>query len=148
MSIFSFYFLLTDDIIKLNKKEERKQYSPKMKRGLQQNRTRQFRTPSSKWGIQQQKGAYAEHNVDCTVSFFELKCNLMKCMDWHGQFGCLSNSVTCRFDYNSVLCDPFMFGFVSGLVWEGNWCVWPTGNLGVEGLYLTHGRIAFLSDFF
>ncbi|NXS55199.1 UIF factor, partial [Brachypteracias leptosomus] len=45
-----------DDIIKLNKKEERKQYSPKMKRGLQQNRTRQFRTPGSKWGIQQQKG--------------------------------------------------------------------------------------------
>uniref|UniRef100_A0A8D0F560 UAP56-interacting factor n=1 Tax=Strix occidentalis caurina TaxID=311401 RepID=A0A8D0F560_STROC len=45
-----------DDIIKLNKKEERKQYSPKMKRGLQQNRTRQFRTPASKWGIQQQKG--------------------------------------------------------------------------------------------
>ncbi|KFP13267.1 UAP56-interacting factor, partial [Egretta garzetta] len=45
-----------DDIIKLNKKEERKQYSPKMKRGLQQNQTRQFRTPGSKWGIQQQKG--------------------------------------------------------------------------------------------
>ncbi|NXC39497.1 UIF factor, partial [Penelope pileata] len=45
-----------DDIIRLNKKEERKQYSPKMKRGLQQNRTRQFRTPGSKWGIQQQKG--------------------------------------------------------------------------------------------
>ncbi|XP_032049037.1 UAP56-interacting factor isoform X1 [Aythya fuligula] len=45
-----------DDIIKLNKKEERKQYSPKMKRGLHQNRTRQFRTPGSKWGIQQQKG--------------------------------------------------------------------------------------------
>ncbi|NXA31130.1 UIF factor, partial [Eudromia elegans] len=45
-----------DDIIKLNKKEERKQYSPKMKRGLQQNGTRQFRTPGSKWGIQQQKG--------------------------------------------------------------------------------------------
>ncbi|XP_074955150.1 UAP56-interacting factor isoform X1 [Phalacrocorax aristotelis] len=45
-----------DDIIKMNKKEERKQYSPKMKRGLQQNRTRQFRTPGSKWGIQQQKG--------------------------------------------------------------------------------------------
>ncbi|KFP69355.1 UAP56-interacting factor, partial [Acanthisitta chloris] len=45
-----------DDIIKLNKKEERKQYSPKIKRGLQQNRTRQFRTSGSKWGIQQQKG--------------------------------------------------------------------------------------------
>ncbi|NXI43585.1 UIF factor, partial [Galbula dea] len=45
-----------DDIIKLNKKEERKQYSPKMKRGLQQNRTRQFGTPGSKWEIQQQKG--------------------------------------------------------------------------------------------
>ncbi|NXX82797.1 UIF factor, partial [Urocolius indicus] len=45
-----------DDIIKLNKKEERKQYSPKMKRGLQQNRTRQFKAPGSKWGIQQQKG--------------------------------------------------------------------------------------------
>ncbi|NWY50355.1 UIF factor, partial [Chionis minor] len=45
-----------DDIIKLNKKEERKQYSPKMKRGLQQNRSRQFTTPGSKWGIQQQKG--------------------------------------------------------------------------------------------
>ncbi|NXJ69456.1 UIF factor, partial [Rostratula benghalensis] len=45
-----------DDIIKLNRKEERKQYSPKTKRGLQQNQTRQFRTPGSKWGIQQQKG--------------------------------------------------------------------------------------------
>ncbi|NXP71432.1 UIF factor, partial [Ramphastos sulfuratus] len=45
-----------DDIIKMNKKEERKQYSPKTKRGLQQNRTRQFRTPGAKWGIQQQKG--------------------------------------------------------------------------------------------
>ncbi|XP_071668801.1 UAP56-interacting factor isoform X2 [Patagioenas fasciata] len=44
-----------DDIIKLNKKEERKQYSPKMKRGLQQNPTRQFRAPGSKWGMQQQK---------------------------------------------------------------------------------------------
>ncbi|NXF30010.1 UIF factor, partial [Nyctibius bracteatus] len=50
-----------DDIIKLNKKEERKQYSPKMKRGLQQNRTRQFRTPGSKWGIQQQKGYGKNH---------------------------------------------------------------------------------------
>ncbi|NXU49240.1 UIF factor, partial [Turnix velox] len=45
-----------DDIIKLNKKEERKQYSPKIKRGLQQNRTQQFRSLGSKWGIQQQKG--------------------------------------------------------------------------------------------
>ncbi|NWV35873.1 UIF factor, partial [Grantiella picta] len=45
-----------DDIIKLNKKEERKQYSPKIKRGLQQNRARQFSSQSSKWGIQQQKG--------------------------------------------------------------------------------------------
>ncbi|NXF88689.1 UIF factor, partial [Eubucco bourcierii] len=45
-----------DDIIKLNKKEERKQYSPKTKRGLQQNRTLQFKTPGAKWGIQQQKG--------------------------------------------------------------------------------------------
>ncbi|NWR84883.1 UIF factor, partial [Furnarius figulus] len=45
-----------DDIIKLNKKEERKQYSPKIKRGLQQNQTRQFGSPGSKWGIQQQKG--------------------------------------------------------------------------------------------
>ncbi|XP_042734069.1 UAP56-interacting factor isoform X5 [Lagopus leucura] len=50
-----------DDIIKLNKKEERKQYSPKMKRGLQQNRTQQFRTPGSKWGIQQQKGYGKNH---------------------------------------------------------------------------------------
>ncbi|RMC02061.1 hypothetical protein DUI87_21223 [Hirundo rustica rustica] len=45
-----------DDIIKLNKKEERKQYSPKIKRGLQQNRAQQFSSPGSKWGIQQQKG--------------------------------------------------------------------------------------------
>ncbi|NXO18783.1 UIF factor, partial [Oriolus oriolus] len=45
-----------DDIIKLNKKEERKQYSPKIKRGLQQNRARQFSSQGSKWGIQQQKG--------------------------------------------------------------------------------------------
>ncbi|NXV08027.1 UIF factor, partial [Cettia cetti] len=45
-----------DDIIKLNKKEERKQYSPKTKRGLQQNRAQQFSSPGSKWGIQQQKG--------------------------------------------------------------------------------------------
>ncbi|XP_065604192.1 UAP56-interacting factor isoform X2 [Cyrtonyx montezumae] len=50
-----------DDIIKLNKKEERKQYSPKMKRGLQQNQTRQFRTSGSKWGIQQQKGYSKNH---------------------------------------------------------------------------------------
>ncbi|NWT69260.1 UIF factor, partial [Prunella fulvescens] len=45
-----------DDIIKLNKKEERKQYSPKIKRGLQQNRTQQFSSQGSKWGMQQQKG--------------------------------------------------------------------------------------------
>ncbi|NXK52965.1 UIF factor, partial [Chauna torquata] len=50
-----------DDIIKLNKKEERKQYSPKMKRGLQQNRTRQFRSSGSKWGVQQQKGYGKNH---------------------------------------------------------------------------------------
>ncbi|NXG46255.1 UIF factor, partial [Psilopogon haemacephalus] len=50
-----------DDIIKLNKKEGRKQYSPKTKRGLQQNRTRQFRTPGAKWGIQQQKGYGKNH---------------------------------------------------------------------------------------
>ncbi|NWY29382.1 UIF factor, partial [Pheucticus melanocephalus] len=45
-----------DDIIKLNKKEERKQYSPKIKRGLQQNRAQQFSSQGSKWGVQQQKG--------------------------------------------------------------------------------------------
>ncbi|NWW36376.1 UIF factor, partial [Panurus biarmicus] len=45
-----------DDIIKLNKKEERKQYSPKIKRGLQQNRAQQFSSQGSKRGIQQQKG--------------------------------------------------------------------------------------------
>ncbi|NWH35352.1 UIF factor, partial [Chloropsis hardwickii] len=45
-----------DDIIKLNKKEERKQYSPKIKRGLQQNRAQQFSSQGSKWGTQQQKG--------------------------------------------------------------------------------------------
>ncbi|NWT23130.1 UIF factor, partial [Cardinalis cardinalis] len=45
-----------DDIIKLNKKEERKQYSPKIKRGLQQNRAQQFSSQGSKWGMQQQKG--------------------------------------------------------------------------------------------
>ncbi|NXH10588.1 UIF factor, partial [Bucco capensis] len=45
-----------DDIIKLNKKEGRKQYSPKMKRGLQQNRARQFRTSGSMRGTQEQKG--------------------------------------------------------------------------------------------
>ncbi|NXO33853.1 UIF factor, partial [Locustella ochotensis] len=45
-----------DDIIKLNKKEERKQYSPKIKRGLQQSRAQQFSSQGSKWGIQQQKG--------------------------------------------------------------------------------------------
>ncbi|XP_042734068.1 UAP56-interacting factor isoform X4 [Lagopus leucura] len=32
-----------------------------MKRGLQQNRTQQFRTPGSKWGIQQQKGYGKNH---------------------------------------------------------------------------------------
>ncbi|XP_062987857.1 UAP56-interacting factor [Elgaria multicarinata webbii] len=44
-----------DDIIKLNKKEERKQYSPRMKRGVQQNGTRQFRM-RTKWGIQEYTG--------------------------------------------------------------------------------------------
>ncbi|NXL20856.1 UIF factor, partial [Setophaga kirtlandii] len=48
--------LSVDDIIKLNKKEERKQYSPKIKRGLQQNRAQQFSSQGSKWGMQQQKG--------------------------------------------------------------------------------------------
>ncbi|NXY35013.1 UIF factor, partial [Pomatorhinus ruficollis] len=48
--------LPVDDIIKMNKKEERKQYSPKIKRGLQQNRAQQFSPQGSKWGIQQQKG--------------------------------------------------------------------------------------------
>ncbi|XP_060623276.2 UAP56-interacting factor [Anolis sagrei] len=43
-----------DDIIKLNKKEERKQYSPRMKRGVQQNGT--FRTRRTKWGMQDYTG--------------------------------------------------------------------------------------------
>lgn len=64
-----FFFLLVDDIIKLNKKEERKQYSPKIKRGLQQNRARQFSSQGSKWGIQQQKGMYAKHNMDSILPF-------------------------------------------------------------------------------
>ncbi|XP_042313343.1 UAP56-interacting factor [Sceloporus undulatus] len=42
-----------DDIIKLNKKEERKQYIPRMKRGVQQNGTQQFRMRRTKWGIQE-----------------------------------------------------------------------------------------------
>ncbi|XP_044312164.1 UAP56-interacting factor [Varanus komodoensis] len=45
-----------DDIIKLNKKEERKQYSPRTKRGAQQNGTRQFRMRRTKWGIQEYIG--------------------------------------------------------------------------------------------
>ncbi|XP_077785750.1 UAP56-interacting factor [Podarcis muralis] len=45
-----------DDIIKLNKKEERKQYSPRMKRGLQQAGKRQFRMRRTKWGIQEYTG--------------------------------------------------------------------------------------------
>ncbi|XP_048339041.1 UAP56-interacting factor-like [Sphaerodactylus townsendi] len=45
-----------DDIIKLNKKEERKQYSPRTKRGVQQNGTWQFRTRRPKWGIQEYTG--------------------------------------------------------------------------------------------
>ncbi|XP_041261811.1 UAP56-interacting factor isoform X1 [Onychostruthus taczanowskii] len=52
-----------DDIIKLNKKEERKQYSPKIKRGLQQNRAQQFSSQGSKWGMQQQKGRIVELSV-------------------------------------------------------------------------------------
>nr|XP_048720640.1 UAP56-interacting factor isoform X2 [Caretta caretta] len=50
-----------DDIIKLNKKEERKQYSPKMNRRLQQNGTRQFRMRGTRWGIQQQTGFSKNH---------------------------------------------------------------------------------------
>ncbi|XP_063162339.1 UAP56-interacting factor [Candoia aspera] len=50
-----------DDIIKLNKKEERKQYSPKMKRGVQQNGTRQFRMRRMKWGIQEYPGFGKNH---------------------------------------------------------------------------------------
>ncbi|XP_077204177.1 UAP56-interacting factor [Paroedura picta] len=45
-----------DDIIKLNKKEERKQYSPRMKRGVQQNGTWQFRMRRPKWGIPEYTG--------------------------------------------------------------------------------------------
>uniref|UniRef100_K7F2Q2 UAP56-interacting factor n=1 Tax=Pelodiscus sinensis TaxID=13735 RepID=K7F2Q2_PELSI len=45
-----------DDIIKLNKKEERKQYSPQMKRRFQQTGTWQFKMWGTRWGIQQQTG--------------------------------------------------------------------------------------------
>ncbi|XP_053167330.1 UAP56-interacting factor isoform X2 [Hemicordylus capensis] len=45
-----------DDIIKLNKKEERKQYSPRVKRGVQLNGTRQFKMRRTKWGIQEYAG--------------------------------------------------------------------------------------------
>ncbi|XP_066476962.1 UAP56-interacting factor [Tiliqua scincoides] len=45
-----------DDIIKLNKKEERKQYSPRMKKGVQQNGARQFRMRRTKWGLQEYTG--------------------------------------------------------------------------------------------
>ncbi|XP_060098820.1 UAP56-interacting factor isoform X2 [Heteronotia binoei] len=48
--------LSLDDIIRLNKKEERKQYSPQMKRGIQQNGTWQFRMRRPKWGIQEYTG--------------------------------------------------------------------------------------------
>ncbi|XP_054838047.1 UAP56-interacting factor isoform X2 [Eublepharis macularius] len=45
-----------DDIIKLNKKEERMQYSPRMKRGVPQNGKWQFRMRRPKWGIQEYTG--------------------------------------------------------------------------------------------
>ncbi|KAJ7324652.1 hypothetical protein JRQ81_017672 [Phrynocephalus forsythii] len=45
-----------DDIIKLNKKEERKQYFPRPKRGVPQNGMRQFRMRRSKWGVQDYTG--------------------------------------------------------------------------------------------
>lgn len=45
-----------DDIIKLNKKEERKQYSPRMKGGVQQNGAWQFRMKRPKWGIHDYTG--------------------------------------------------------------------------------------------
>uniref|UniRef100_A0A8D0E017 UAP56-interacting factor n=1 Tax=Salvator merianae TaxID=96440 RepID=A0A8D0E017_SALMN len=45
-----------DDIIKLNKKEERKQNLPRRKWGLQQNGPRQFRMRRTKWGIQEYSG--------------------------------------------------------------------------------------------
>ncbi|XP_058043795.1 UAP56-interacting factor isoform X2 [Ahaetulla prasina] len=50
-----------DDIIKLNKREERKQNSPKMKRSLSQNGTRQFRMRRIKWGIQDYPGFGKNH---------------------------------------------------------------------------------------
>lgn len=45
-----------DDIIKLNKKEERKQYFPGLKRGVPQNGAQQFRTRRTKWGVQEYTG--------------------------------------------------------------------------------------------
>ncbi|KAM3834938.1 UAP56-interacting factor isoform 2-T2 [Vipera latastei] len=50
-----------DDIIKLNKREERKHNFPKMKRGLHQNGTRQFRMRRMKWGIQEYPGFGKNH---------------------------------------------------------------------------------------
>lgn len=47
-----------DDIIKLNRREERRQYSPRMKGGVQQNGTRQFRPRRTKWGIQEYVGRW------------------------------------------------------------------------------------------
>lgn len=45
----------SDDIIKLNKKEERKQYFPRLKRGVPQNGAQQFRL-KTKWGVQEYTG--------------------------------------------------------------------------------------------
>ncbi|XP_032081441.1 UAP56-interacting factor [Thamnophis elegans] len=51
-----------DDIIKLNKREERKHNAPKMKRGLPQNGPRQFRMRRTKWGIQDYPGFGKNHS--------------------------------------------------------------------------------------
>ncbi|KAM9031148.1 UAP56-interacting factor-like isoform 1-T1 [Sarcophilus harrisii] len=45
-----------DDIIKLNKKEERKQNFPKLNRRLKHTGARQFRMRVARWGLQQQTG--------------------------------------------------------------------------------------------
>ncbi|XP_070609904.1 UAP56-interacting factor [Erythrolamprus reginae] len=50
-----------DDIIKLNKREERKQNPPKVRRSLAPNGPRQFRMRRMKWGIQDYPGFGKNH---------------------------------------------------------------------------------------
>ncbi|XP_014638490.1 PREDICTED: UAP56-interacting factor [Ceratotherium simum simum] len=66
-----------DDIIKLNRKEGKKQNFPRLNRRLQQSGARQFRM-RVRWGIQQNSGKFCNMNIERYFPALKRKANLLR----------------------------------------------------------------------